>query len=302
MKISIVGMGRVGSTQAYTLVMRGLCDELVLVSRRIEVAEGEASDLRHALSFTNKPMRVVSGDPSASVNSDIVIIAASVPVDPAITSRNALAVENTRLFESLIPELAQASPNAILIVVTNPVDVLTWHAKRLSGFDARRVMGTGTLIDSARLRSMLSTTTGIHPDDVRAYILGEHGHLQFPAFSIAQAGGVKLTEEVANMDIFRQAVEAGEQVFRLKGYTNFAISMAVGLIVDSIVHDACRTMPVTVPIEDFLGVSDVCLSVPVVIGRAGVTQVLRPVLNDEEIASFRQAADAVRRIIDQTTM
>lgn len=297
MKVSIIGVGRVGSTVAYTLTMRGLGDELVLVNRRRQVAEGEAFDLQHALSFTDKPMTIRAGEVADTAGSDIVILCASVPTPPDITDRLALGPANAKLFDALIPPLAEASPRAILIVVSNPVDVLTHRTLILSHFEPTRVIGAGTLIDSARLRTMLSERVGIHPDDVRAYILGEHGASQFPAFSLARAGGAKLDERIANHALFEQAVDAGVRVFRHKGYTNYAISMATALIVDSIVHDARRTMPVSVRIDGWLGVSDVCLSVPAVVGRAGVTKVLTPELSDAEAAAFRRSAEVVREAI-----
>lgn len=297
MKISIIGVGRVGSTVAYTLTMRGLGDELVLVNRRPQVAEGEAFDLQHALSFTEKPMTIRAGGVADTAGSDIVILCASVPTPADISDRLELGPANAKLFDELIPPLAAASPRAILIVVTNPVDVLTHRTLILSHFEAARVIGAGTLIDSARLRTMLSERVGIHPDDVRAYILGEHGASQFPAFSLARAGGAKLDERIANHALFEQAVDAGVRVFRRKGYTNYAISMATALIVDSIVHDARRTMPVSVLIDGWLGVTDVCLSVPAVVGRAGVTRVLTPELSDAEVAAFRRSAEVVRAAI-----
>jgi len=271
-----------------------------LVNRRPEIAQGEASDLQHALSFADKPMVVRAAEVDDTVDSDIVVLCVSVPASGDVKSRLDLAVGNGRLFNHLVPPLAKASPHAIFIVVSNPVDVLTWHTLKLSNFDPGRVIGTGTLIDSARLRAMLSQKVGIHPDDVRAYILGEHGQSQFPAYSLEMAGGVRIEQSIESLEMFEQAVNAGEQVYKSKGYTNYAIAMATTLIIDAIVHNANRTMPASVLIDNYVGVKDVCLSVPVVIGRPGVTQVLRPPLNEIETTAFRKSAVIVRKVIDDT--
>ncbi|MDZ7736498.1 MAG: hypothetical protein U5P41_10620 [Gammaproteobacteria bacterium] len=192
-----------------------------------------------------------------------------------------------------MPELAKNSPDAVFVVLTNPVDIMTYHTIRLSGFPPRRVIGTGTLIDSARFREMLSDEIGIDPDDLRAYILGEHGPHQFPALSQAQVGGERIDDNEHRRQMFRDAVEAGHNVLRAKGYTNYAIAMAASLIIEAIVHDTRRTMPVSTLIDGWLDVADVCLSLPVVIGRSGITRVLHPELDASEREAFRQAAVAV---------
>lgn len=294
MKIAIVGIGRVGSTLAYTLVMRGLCDELLLINRRREIAEGDAHDLRHAVAFVDRRIDVHAGDIADSAGADIIAICASVPLQEQTTDRLALGPGNADLFRQLVPQLTAVSPNAVFLVLTNPVDIMTYLTIQLSGLPPRRVMGTGTLIDSARFREMLSDEIGIHPDDLRAYILGEHGPHQFPALSQAQVAGERIEDNEHRRQMFRDAVEAGHNVLRAKGYTNYAIAMAATLILEAMVHDTRRTMPVSTLIDGWLGVDDVCLSLPVVIGREGITRVLHPELNSAERQSFQQAALAVR--------
>jgi len=305
MKISVIGIGRVGSTLAYTLAMRGLCDELMLVNRRHEIAVGDACDLRHAVAFVDRQMEVQAGRLADTAGSDIIALCASVPRPAGETDRLALGPGNAALFRELVPDLAAASPDAVFIVLTNPVDIMTYHAIRLSALPPQRVIGTGTLIDSARFREMLSDDIGVHPDDLRAYILGEHGPHQFPALSQAQVGGERIEDNEHRRQLFRRAVDAGNNVLRSKGYTNYAIAMAATLIIEAVVHDTRRTVPVSTLIDGWLGVSDVCLSVPVVIGRQGITRVLHPDLNEEEREAFRQAAAAVaeasRTILNQAT-
>jgi len=300
MKISLVGVGRVGSTLAYTLLFRGLGDELVLLDRNREVAIGETLDLQHAEGFIGHPMVVRPGEVNDTKDSDIIVVSCSVPWNQDYTSRYDMGYDNLRLFREIIPPLAQASPDAKVLVITNPVDVMTYHAIKLTGFRPERVFGTGTLIDSARFRTMMSARMGIHPDDVRAYILGEHGDTQFPLFSMAMAGGSRILEDEVSQEIFREASCAGFDVVHRKGHTNYAISMAAALVIEAIVWDTRRTMPLSVLVDGFLDVHDVCLSLPVVMGKDGITQVLGPDLGEDEIRAFRQCAAIVRQSIERS--
>jgi len=300
MKISIVGIGKVGAALAYTLVVRSLGTELLLVNRTRVTAEGHALDLLHASSIAERPMTIRAGTMAESSGSDIVIVCASAPMQPTYHTRLDLASDNARLFEQLIPELARRSPKAVMLIVTNPVDVMTWHALQLSGFEPSHVLGTGTFIDSARYRSLLSQELGIHPEDLRAYILGEHGDSQFPAMSLAVTGGERLDRSDATIRLFREAVQLGHAAMRQKGYTDFAIAMAATLIVEAIVSDNRRTYPVSTLINGYLGVRDVCLSLPAVIGRSGVTRQLQPALSAPERRAFVKCARIVREAIEDS--
>ncbi len=295
MKISVIGVGRVGSTLAYTLLLRGLADELVLVDEAHQVALGEALDLQHAEAFTSHPVIVRAGGVEDTAGSGVVVLACSVPWNPAYQDRFELGRDNLRLFRRIVPALARASPEAKMLVVTNPCDVMTYHAVGLSGFGPRRVFGTGTLIDSARFRTMLSAKMGIHPDDLRAYVLGEHGDSQFPVFSLAVAGATRIARDPDTHEVFRQASRVGFEVVHRKGHTSYAISMAAALVVEAIAWDTHRTMPLSVVVEGFLGVRDVCLSLPVVVGKDGIARVLEPELGDDEQAAFRRSAETVRQ-------
>ncbi len=300
MKISLVGLGRVGSTLAYTLLLRGLGDELVLVDRNQKLAVGEALDLQHTKSFVNHPMIVRPGKIDDTAGSDIIIICCSVPWKQDYTSRFDFGYDNLKMFREIIPPLAQVSPDAKMLVITNPVDVMTYHAIKLTGFGPERVFGTGTLIDSARFRSMLSIRMGIHPEDLRAYILGEHGDSQFPLFSTAVVGGSRIVEDKATHEIFRETSRSGFDVVRQKGHANYSISMAATLAIEAIVWDTHRTMPLSVLVDGFLDVHDVCLSLPVILGKDGVTRVLEPKLGKDEAEAFRCCAKIVRQGIERS--
>lgn len=293
MKISIVGLGHVGSTLAYSLVLQGLASNLVLVNRNFERARGDALDLSHALSFTEARGRVQAGTLEDTAESDIVVLTLSVPFRPPMTSRADLVAGNRPLYHEIVPRIAALSPQAILLVVTNPVDAMTWWALTHSGFPAHRVMGIGTLVDSARFRMELSDHYNIHPEDLRAYVLGEHGPTQFAAMSVATAGGEFIQDRDLAEDLLSRQAASAHEIMESKGYTNFAIASATALVIESIVHDRRRTIPVSVRVDNFFGVSGVCLSVPCVIGAQGIERILQPHLDDEEQAAFRRCAGAV---------
>ncbi|MFI4875652.1 MAG: lactate/malate dehydrogenase family protein [Blastopirellula sp. JB062] len=293
MKITIVGTGNVGSAIAFAATINPLANELLLVNRNLAKAQGEAIDLSNASAMQNSNMRIRAGEIADSAASDIIVFTASVPYGSPTRKRTELAAENYDLLAQWLPPLAQLSPDAILIMVSNPVDALTYAAINLSGFPPQRVIGSGTLLDSVRYRALLSSELGIHPDDIRAYILGEHGDTQFAAHSVAMTGGQRFYPSDISEKLFQQTVKMGYEVSSLKGHTNYGIALATMTIIDSIVYDLNHTMPVSVLIDGFLGVQDVCLSLPAVIGRSGVTRVLRPLLSADEQAAFQRSAEAV---------
>lgn len=298
MKVSIVGPGTVGMVLAYTLMLRRIAREIVLVGRNRLRAEGEADDLMHAQAFLQMPVQVRAGDLPEVAGSEVVVICASEPMPANMKDRNELAQGNARLMREILPEIAKAAPLAKLLIVTNPVDALTWLALELTGFPPERVMGTGTLVDSIRFRELLSAEINIHPDDLRAYILGEHGEHQFIAMSVAQAGGERIDDTPARRALCERAKYLGIEVFRKKGNTCYAIGQAAAYIVEAIIMDENRTIPLSVKIDGYLGVRGVCLSVPVVVGSGGIERYLQPDLNEQETQQFREAAVAVRKVIE----
>jgi L-lactate dehydrogenase len=299
-KLTIVGAGQVGATTGFAAVIRELVDSIVIVNRTREKAEGEAADLRHAAAFVGRSIRIQAGEIEDSRGSDVIVLTHSVPATPGVRyDRTTLAEGNVKLFRHWIPLLAQASPNAVLIVVSNPVDVMTYVTWKLSGFPASRVIGTGTLIDSARFRSYLSDHLQIHPDDIRAYILGEHGETQFPALSMAATGGRVLDADPTIENFFSRTREAGIEVYKRKGYTNYGIAMATALIIETVVRDSRRTLPVSTLIDDFHSVRDLCLSLPAVVGAGGILRTLKPAFSSTEIEQFQQSASAVRTVLNR---
>ena len=299
MKISVVGLGKVGTAVAFSLVIRAVPHELVLVGRTRQKSLGDALDLQHASAFV-RSMRVVAGEVEDTRGSDIVVIAASVPQVGVVTDRLEQAKPNARLLRELIPPLAALSPRGVFLVLTNPVDICTHVALRASGLAPGQVMGSGTLIDTARLRSLLARDTAINALDIRAYVLGEHGDSQFPALSVASVGGLRLDRGDAALDAaVDEARAGGYQVAREKGFTNYAVALSATLICEAITEDARTVLPVSTLIDGFQGVNDVCLSLPCVVGRGGIHRVLSVDLNDREAEQFRRSAAVVRGVLDR---
>ncbi|SDH89395.1 malate dehydrogenase [Propionivibrio dicarboxylicus] len=294
MKISIFGMGRVGSSIAAALVSEQLCKTLVLVDLNRDLARAEAMDLHHAACVGGSPMRILGGDVTDSADSDIVIVTASVSLPPGVTDRNHYATGNGALMRKLLPEIARRSPSAILLMLSNPMDVLTSYALEVTGFPWERVIGSGTLLDTARWRAAISGYTGVHSNDIRAYILGEHGPHMVPLVSSVNLAG-ELADDVGyQRELARRAMEEGVEVFRIRGYTNHAIARAAAMIVGAIVHDSRQTMPVSVWSDGYAGIDGVCLSLPCVIGRSGVQRILHPALSDDEREQLRSSAESIR--------
>ncbi|EMI25738.1 lactate/malate dehydrogenase family protein [Rhodopirellula europaea] len=297
MKITLVGTGRVGSAIAFALTINPLASELLLLNRSREKAEGDALDLTHAAALVDSNMKIHAGEIADSKDSDVIIFTASVPFRYPNQTRLEMGIDNMPILRKWMPALAEASPNAIVLMVSNPVDALAYETIRLTGFDPKRVIGTGTLVDSIRYRALLSTELKIHAQDIRAYILGEHGDTQFAASSIAMTGGERFYPSDTSRRMFEETKAMGYEVFRLKGHTSYGIAMATITILDSIAYDLRHTMPVSVLVDGYLGLEDVCLSLPAVIGREGVTRILHPTLSDDEEAAFRKSAEIVKQTL-----
>lgn len=287
---------------AFALVARGVADEIILVSRDPGGrATGEAEDLAHASMFLNpNPVTIRPGVLSDTAGSDVVVVTSSIRPTPQVRTRADLAEPNVAIIRQIMPQLVRHNPAAVFIIVTNPVDVMTHLAMRYGNLPPGRVIGTGTLIDTGRFRALLAELMGIYAHDVRAYVFGEHGETMVPALSQATVGGVKLPESDATiLERFQQARDAGMEVFRKKGYTDYAIAGCAVMIVNAIAEDTHEVLPVSTLVEGQYGISGVSLSLPCVVGRQGIVRVLEPDLSDQEIAALRASAEAVRQVLDR---
>lgn len=306
-KVAIVGAGHVGATAAYALLLSGLAAEIVLIDADHNRADGEAMDLAHAVPFS-RPTRVWAGDYSDCAGAVITIIAAGTGQRPG-EARLDLTKRNAGIFGQIVPKVATANPDGIIVVATNPVDVLTHVAWQISGLPPGRVMGSGTTLDTGRFRYLLGGHFEVDPRSVHAFIIGEHGDSEVPVWSSANVAGVGLEELArargmafgsADRDrIFSQTRDAAYTIIDLKGATYYAVAAALVRIVEAIVRDQRTVLPVSSVVgAAHYGLGDVCLSLPSIIGARGVEEVLQLRLSDDEERALRSSADVVRRAQD----
>jgi L-lactate dehydrogenase len=299
-KISIIGCGHVGATAAYALIMTGVPTDLVLFARDKSKAIGEKLDLEHALPFLPKVDIVATNDYEDISGSDLVVVTAGAAQEPGET-RLDLAAKNIKVMDDIIPKVVKNAPQAVILIVTNPVDVLTFHAAQLAKLPYGRVFGSGTLLDTARFRFHLSEFLDVNPRSIHTYVLGEHGDSSFPALHSASIGGQPLiTYPSFSEDKAREAYamtrDAAYQVIAGKGATYYAIGTVITHLAQAIQRDSRSVLPVSVPLDDYYGVSDVALSVPCIVGRRGVEQVLKIELSADEHASLMNSANALREL------
>ena len=297
-KISIIGCGSVGATAAYALVLQGVPTDLTLIDVQKEKAEGLLLDLEHCLSFTSYTKLSASGDFSACAESDLIVVTAGKRQAPGET-RLDLANANKKIFAEMIPKLVSAAPDALLLIVSNPVDVLTFEALRQSKLPLGKVFGSGTMLDSARFQFHISEKIGIHPRSIDAYILGEHGDSSFPVWSSANVLGKPLgkfpefTQEVA-AKCYDDTKNAAYRIIHDLGYTCYSIATAISEIARNIKEDTHAVFPLSVLLQQYYGHSDVCLSVPCVLGRNGIEKVLEIPLNEDEQKKLAASATLLK--------
>lgn len=304
-KIAVVGAGNVGATFAFAAVMAGVASEVVIVDANEQRAEGEAMDLQHAVPFT-RPVRVQAGTMEDCAGAAVTVVAAGAGQRPG-ESRLDLVRRNADIFCSIIPPLAAANPDGIVLVATNPVDVLTYHAWKISGLPPERVIGSGTILDTARFRMLLADHFEVDPRSVHAYIIGEHGDSEVPVWSAANIAGMRLVDycaandvpydRAALDDIFERTRDAAYHIIERKGATYYAVAAGLLRIVEAIIRDQNTVLSVSSLIRDFYGIEDVYLSLPAVIGRSGVQRTLKLDLSPEEASGLRRSASVLRATI-----
>jgi L-lactate dehydrogenase len=307
-KVAIVGAGRVGTTLAYTCLVRGLGKSIALYGRDAERLRAEVLDLNHGLQFVLMATVIGSTDLEVCRDADVVVVTVSAPMMSG-RSRLDLAEANVAICRELVPRLVEMAPSAIFLFVAYPVDVVTYAALRISGLPQSQVFGTGTVLDSSRLRELVARHCGVAVQNVHAYVVGEHGDSEVPLWSSATIGGVPLSQwknadlppldTTAKADIFRRVVSGGGEVIAGKGFTNYAVSLATARIIESVLYDEHQVLPVSSRIDDFIGIKDVCLSVPSVVNRNGVQRTLPIPLTSYEAEALQRSAEAVRTVIQR---
>lgn len=300
-KVGIVGLGNVGSTAAYALLLQGLVDELVLYARTKEKAVGEKLDLEHGLAFLDKATITATDDFADLAGCDIVLFTAGAAQAPGET-RLDLLKKNSAIVEEVVPKIVAAAPKAILVMITNPVDILTYKASLISALPKGRVFGSGTMLDTARFRYHLGEMLNINPRSIHAYILGEHGDSSFPVLSSASVGGQPLAEfpaysKVQALEAFELAKQAAYNIIQAKGATYYAIGVVITKLVRTILRNNHSVLPVSIPVENYYGQYNVSLSVPCIVGRDGVEQVLKAQLSPEEQILFAHSAETLKKLL-----
>lgn len=309
MKTGIVGSGFVGATAAYALVMRGVGRRLVLVDQNRARAESEADDILHAVPFAH-PLEVSAGDYEYLAGCRVVVVSAGVGQKPGET-RLQLLERNARVFKQVIPNILQHAPEAVLLIATNPVDIMTHIAARYAsefGVPSSRVIGSGTTLDTARLRSLIGRQLSVDSQHIHAYVLGEHGDSEVLPWSLVSVGGIPLAEfctgraiSICEDDyaaIDEQVRRAAYHIIAGKGATYYGIGSAIARIVEVILQDERSLLTVCTPMPDVAGVKDVTVSLPNLVGGEGIIQTFFPKLNEAERAALQASAKLVRSVID----
>ncbi|MBC7151689.1 MAG: L-lactate dehydrogenase [Rhizobium sp.] len=310
MKVGIVGAGMVGSSAGYALAMMGIASDIVFVDKNAALAIAQAEDISHAVPFVSATT-VTAGDYDALAGTRVVIIAAGVSQKPG-ESRLELLERNAGVFREVVAEVLRASPNAILLIASNPVDIMTQIATRLSGLPPQRVIGSGTILDTARFRSLVGRHLGIAPQSVHAYVLGEHGDSEVLAWSNARAGSVALrsfAEQVGKplTEEERRAIDDGVRnaaykIINGKGSTYYGIGAGLARIVKAIAQDQRDVLSVSTVTPRVADVEDVALSVPRIIGATGVSADLFPDLDDEEYAALHRSAALLKERVETVSL
>ena len=305
-KVVVVGAGAVGATYSYALAQSGLADEIVLVDMNNDLMQGQVLDLVHGQPFF--PTVIIrAGKSEDYADAKLVVITAGAAQKPGET-RLQLLKKNSEIVGSIVADIAAHNCEGVMLVVSNPVDVLTYVALKRSGWDRSRVIGSGTVLDSARFRYLLSEHCGVDVHNVHAYMLGEHGDSEFAAWSMTHIAGIGIDEycptcgNCANWEKERQTLEqqvrdSAHHIINYKGSTHYAVGLALVKITEAILRGQSSVLTVSVLLEGEFGLNDVCLSVPCIVSDGGVNKIIMSPLAVEEIESLKNSADILRKSI-----
>lgn len=305
-KCAIIGCGFVGATIAFALTQKSLFSELVLIDSNHAKAEGEAMDLSHGLPFAH-PMKVYTGDYKDIADCYLIIITAGTAQRPNET-RLDMVHKNVEIFKSIIPNITKYNNSAILLVVSNPVDILTYCTIKLSGFPAGRVLGSGTVLDTARLKYHLGQQLCVDSRSIHAFIIGEHGDSELAVWSSANVSGIDLEDfhglcsscrEVSFNQTYENVRDSAYEVIERKGATYYGIAMAVTKIVLAIIRDEHSVLPVSGYVDGHYGLSDLCIGVPSIVGSNGIEKVLDIPLNEEENERLINSVKTLKKVISE---
>lgn len=309
-KISIIGAGSVGSATAFALMNHNIATDIVIVDINHEKAVGEAMDINQGRVFV-EPVNVIAGDYETTKDSDIVIITAGLAQRPGET-RIDLVNRNIEIYKQMVPEIVKYNPDAILLVVSNPVDILAQVTYKLSGFPKERVFGSGTVLDTARFQSALSSLFKVDARDIHANIIGEHGDSEIATWSLTTIGGltveqycrdmdIELTEDM-KVDITNGVKNSAYEIIERKGFTNYAVALAITRIVKAILRDEKSILTVSSLQTGDYGLEDVFISVPTIVGRKGAIDVVEVPYSSDERDNLKKSADILKEILDGSNL
>ncbi len=308
-KISILGAGNVGATIAYTFAVNGTCSDVVLVDINEAKAKGEAMDIRHGISLAQN-IDIKDGTYDDIAGSDIVVVTLGMARKPG-QSRIDLTQNNVNIIKQVMPKIAEIAPDAVYVVVSNPIDILTYTILKCTNLKPSQVVGSGTVLDSSRLRSAIAEKAEISPKSIHAYVFGEHGDTSFVPWSTTTIGGMNIADywtstgrsaEDLDTDAIEESVRvAGAEVIKRKGATFYAIALSVNKICDTILRDSNSILTVSTLANGRYGIDDVCLSLPCIVNGHGIAGEINPILLDEEIAKLKKSADSLKSVISQLT-
>lgn len=303
-KAAMIGCGFVGSSSAFALMQSGIFSEMVMIDADRARAEGEAMDISHGLPFA-RPIKLYAGDYDDIVDAGVIIITAGANQKPEET-RLDLIHKNVEIFKSIIPEIKKRNCEGILLVVSNPVDILTYTAIKLSGFPAHRVIGSGTVLDTARLKYLIGEHIKVDNRSVHAFIIGEHGDSELAAWSNANVSGVRLSDfcemrghfahEESENRIYEEVKNSAYEIIERKRATYYGIAMAVKRICECIIRDEKSILPVSSMMRGIYGMEDIVISMPAIVGKDGVEDVIPISLDEEEQAQLKKSADLLRNM------
>ncbi|XP_026292257.1 L-lactate dehydrogenase [Frankliniella occidentalis] len=305
-KVTVVGVGQVGMACAFSLLSQNVTSDLALVDMVEDKLKGEMMDLQHGSTFLKNATVTASTDYATTAGSRICIVTAGARQKEG-ESRLELVQRNTDIFRSIIPQLVKHSPDTILLIVSNPVDVLTYVAWKLSGLPHHRVIGSGTNLDSSRFRFLLSQRLGLAPTSVHGWIIGEHGDTSVPVWSGVNVAGVRLRDidpEIGSSaddekwsEVHHQVVSSAYEIIRLKGYTSWAIGLSVSALCQSIIRNSHDVSAVSTLVRGHHGIDhEVFLSLPSILGGGGVEQIVRQRLTEEETSKLQQSAGTMAKV------
>lgn len=303
-KVILVGDGAVGSSYAYALTLQGIAQELGIIDISKEKTQGDAIDLSDALAFTS-PKKIYSAEYADAKDADVVCITAGAPQKPGET-RLDLVNKNLKILSSIVNPIVESGFNGIFLIAANPVDILTYATWKLSGFPKNRVVGSGTSLDSARFRKDIAELVNVDARSVHAYIMGEHGDTEFPVWSHANIGGIKIADWVKDhpevdeeelVKIFESVRDAAYTIINLKGATFYGVATALARITKAILDDENAILPLSVYMDGQYGLNDIYIGSPAVINRSGITNILEIPLTDHELESMQKSAKQLKDIV-----